>query len=272
MKIILTITILLLMVFYVPVPAHAGCLTVNSPNGGESWVLGSTQNITWTNTCGKTVKLILRKGGLKVGNIATSLPASQTAYSWHVGDYQGGTAGTGTNYKIVIKTMDGSESDASNTYFSIILLEIVTDIKPQVVRWPVDLKMENIFSDSCPYGPDLSGVDAFYAGNIKVHLKNLSSREIRESRVRIAFYDLVKQKNEVVTRNVKAIPPGEEMIVEIVSTPLLIRKSSGIRGAAIPLGLYTDTNMGNNNIGVIRCNTRISDGGGVLENLLDSIM
>jgi hypothetical protein len=32
------------------IPASRGSLTLASPNGGESWTIGSTQNITWTST------------------------------------------------------------------------------------------------------------------------------------------------------------------------------------------------------------------------------
>ena len=113
------IGMVLMLVLAYAVSASAGCLTVNSPNGGESWVLGSVHNITWTNTCNKSVKIVLRKGSVKIGNIITNIPVSQTSYSWTVGTYQGGTAVTGTDYKILIKTMDGSSMDASNGNFSI---------------------------------------------------------------------------------------------------------------------------------------------------------
>ena len=113
------IALAVVVVLLYTIIASAGCLTVNSPNGGESWVLGSVHNITWTNTCNKSVKIVLRKGSVKIGNIITNIPVSQTSYSWTVGTYQGGTAVTGTDYKILIKTMDGSSMDASNGNFSI---------------------------------------------------------------------------------------------------------------------------------------------------------
>ena len=44
-----------------PVPT----LTVTSPNGGESWLAGSTQTVTWTYTgnAGTTAQIDLIKGG-----------------------------------------------------------------------------------------------------------------------------------------------------------------------------------------------------------------
>ncbi len=113
------IALAVVVVLLYTIIASAGCLTVNSPNGGESWVLGSVHNITWTNTCGKAVKIVLRKGAAKIGNIVTNIPANQTVFPWTVGNYQGGTAGTGTDYKVLVKTMDNSAKDASNAYFSI---------------------------------------------------------------------------------------------------------------------------------------------------------
>lgn len=115
-----SILVLLISALFVYTTAvEAGCLRVLSPNGGESWEKGSTQTIRWSNTCGKNVKIILRKDGSKFGTIATNIPSTTTSYSWNVGQTLNGSAPTGSNYKILMKTMDNSDRDASDATFSI---------------------------------------------------------------------------------------------------------------------------------------------------------
>jgi len=101
--------------------AYGGCLTVVSPNGGEVWPPGTSHNILWSSSCppGTNVKIILRKGGARLGRIASGISASEGAYPWVVGQYLGGTAPEGHDYKIVIKTMDNTAIDASDSDFSI---------------------------------------------------------------------------------------------------------------------------------------------------------
>jgi hypothetical protein len=101
--------------------AYGGCLTVVSPNGGEVWPPGTSHNIRWSSSClpGTNVKIILRKGGAYFGKIATNIPASQAVHPWTVGNYQGGTAPQGSDYKILVKTMDNAARDASDADFSI---------------------------------------------------------------------------------------------------------------------------------------------------------
>ncbi|RMG00674.1 MAG: hypothetical protein D6726_10945, partial [Nitrospirae bacterium] len=96
---------------------EAGCLTVTSPNGGENWQIGTRHEIVWSNTCGRNVKIILRKGGRRLGVIAANLSSSQTRYAWTAGNYSGGTAVSGRDYKILIKTMDNTARDLSNASF-----------------------------------------------------------------------------------------------------------------------------------------------------------
>lgn len=98
--------------------AFAAPLTVTSPNGGENWPLLSVKNITWTSDAGGNIKIILFKGGSRLGDIA-GVPASQHSYSWTVGSYEGGTAPQGTDYKIKIRTLDNTQSDLSDQVFTI---------------------------------------------------------------------------------------------------------------------------------------------------------
>ena len=98
----------------------AAALTVTPPNGGESWAKGSTKLITWTAAgVGGNVKLILLKAGVKMGDIAASVPASQQSYSWTVGNYEGGTADPASDYKIRVRTLDNAQNDTSDGTFTI---------------------------------------------------------------------------------------------------------------------------------------------------------
>ena len=90
-------------------------LEMTSPNGGESWELGTTQNITWNaNGYSGTVRLILFQKAAKVGQIAANLPADQGSYAWTVGTHQAGTAPAGILYSIRLLAGDGSQDDFSD--------------------------------------------------------------------------------------------------------------------------------------------------------------
>ncbi len=109
-------------------PAPLATLTLSAPNGGESWVIGSTRNITWTssNVTG-LVDIGLYRGGTnsqnRIGTIRTFVAVSDKTYAWKVGSYTMNTPGTaspGNNYWIVIKGVDApSMSDASNGPFTL---------------------------------------------------------------------------------------------------------------------------------------------------------
>jgi hypothetical protein len=102
------------------VGSSAATLTVTSPNGGENWAQGSPHPITWTaaGVSGK-VKLVLFKAGVKFGDIASDVPASQQNYSWVVGNSDGGMAPAGNDYKVKVRTLDNTVVDLSNGTFTI---------------------------------------------------------------------------------------------------------------------------------------------------------
>jgi hypothetical protein len=96
-------------------------LTITAPNGGETLTLGQTVQITWTaNNVSQKVKLqLIRGGGALVGLIAGNLNAAPGTFTWTLGQYEGGTAGADTNYKIRIRTADNALEDASNSTFTL---------------------------------------------------------------------------------------------------------------------------------------------------------
>ncbi len=99
-----------------PVPSPAGSITVTSPNGGESWVSGSTHPITWTSSgsSGSNVKIEVLKAGAVV---QTMSDANDGSYSGWV--IPSGTA-AGTDYRIrITSATNATISDTSNANFAI---------------------------------------------------------------------------------------------------------------------------------------------------------
>jgi hypothetical protein len=95
-------------------------ITVTSPNGGESWKIGNTRNITWDAPCiSGNVKITLWKSGALVGVIANNLAPATGTYPWIVGQYIGGTAPAGSGYIIKIKEIATMVSDSSNSAFTL---------------------------------------------------------------------------------------------------------------------------------------------------------
>lgn len=93
---------------------------VVAPDGGESWSIGSSREITW-DAPGVTggVKITLWRDGVKVGVIANITDASIGSYSWVVGDYVGGTAVVGTGYRVKIKETGTAVSDWGDGVFTL---------------------------------------------------------------------------------------------------------------------------------------------------------
>lgn len=91
-----------------------------SPNGGQNWTKGTTQDITWSaGGFNGNLKITLWKGGTLVGIIATGVDSTTGTYSWTVGQYNGGTAAIGTDYRIKIKEIGTSIADSSDADFSL---------------------------------------------------------------------------------------------------------------------------------------------------------
>jgi hypothetical protein len=118
-KISLLVVVFLLLL----APLAAQGVKVVSPNGGESWVLNSSHNITWTSTNPGNVKvdIILRNTGGKVGTIKSQVMLSLGSWLWQdVGKLENGTmAPAGTDYTIRIRDTGNTCSDDSNNVFSI---------------------------------------------------------------------------------------------------------------------------------------------------------
>jgi hypothetical protein len=114
------ITMALVLLFAVYGISRPQSLTLTSPNGGESWALGSPQTITWTHS-GFTgnVTILLMKEGVRVGVIQDGVPVVSGHIDWIAGQYIGGTAVAGTGYKIRIKRVGSDLIDNSNQPFTL---------------------------------------------------------------------------------------------------------------------------------------------------------
>jgi hypothetical protein len=102
-----------------PPPADP-TLTLSSPNGGQSWELGSSHPITWSSSnLSGTVSLSLLHDGTELGPIG-SANVSAGSFPWTVGNYTGGRGTVRSGYRIRVRHSSGTPSDDSNADFSII--------------------------------------------------------------------------------------------------------------------------------------------------------
>jgi len=103
--------------------AYAQKVTLLTPNGGETLVLGSPLMITWTYSklTGNETLVIALEGISDYGAIAYS-KVSQGSYEWLAGKKMEGTfAKPASDYKIIIELVDNdSVYDLSNASFSIV--------------------------------------------------------------------------------------------------------------------------------------------------------
>jgi len=97
-------------------------ITVTSPNGGERWIVGSSQAITWT-TAGTVanVKIEYTRSKGSSWKIITSSTANTGSYTWTIPD----TVSSHCRIKIS-EASDGTPTDTGDGFFSI--------IKPPFIR------------------------------------------------------------------------------------------------------------------------------------------
>jgi subtilisin family serine protease len=99
----------------------SGAFTVLSPNGGESWDLASTEEITWTTASVSSPLIIqLYQGESFVGKIAQDVDPSTGSYTWTIGQLVSGTAPVGMNYRVRIIEKASGTYDRSDGTFELI--------------------------------------------------------------------------------------------------------------------------------------------------------
>jgi hypothetical protein len=99
--------------FRIPTPPCS--IAVIAPNGGESWVEGSTHAITWSSAhCGESVRIDLLSGGTSCSVIALSTPNTGTI-TWNVES----CAGASGPWKIRVTDLVSQAADESDQAFLI---------------------------------------------------------------------------------------------------------------------------------------------------------
>jgi len=100
--------------FLIPGDTVSASVTVNSPNGGESWAGGGAQSITWSATGVTNVKLEYTLDGGTWSVITSSTSASTGSYTWTVPN----SASTAARVR-VSDAANSAVSDTSNAAFTI---------------------------------------------------------------------------------------------------------------------------------------------------------
>ncbi len=94
-------------------PPPSNAITVVSPNGGESWLAGTSYTIMWTSNISDNVKIELYKAGNIFYTIANST-SNVGNYLWTIPD----TLHSGNDFKVKITSvLDGSINDYSDSGF-----------------------------------------------------------------------------------------------------------------------------------------------------------
>jgi len=137
--------LILAIIIFAAASSYAATFHVTSPNGGENLCRNKAFTITWTATGVTTpIRIVLRKGTVRLGDIAIGLPTGTTSFTWsNPSTYIGGTAPAGSDYKIRVRSDDSTseptEYDDSDAFFSItnacLVSRAPTD-RPQPLKFP----------------------------------------------------------------------------------------------------------------------------------------
>ena len=101
----------------------ASPITVNSPNGGEAWIIGATQGIAWGSSgVSGNVNIFLYKGTSNLGAIATNIPVGNGVYNWKTGYLKNGTrVALGSTYRVsIVSALNKTIKAMSKAYFSLV--------------------------------------------------------------------------------------------------------------------------------------------------------
>jgi hypothetical protein len=110
------------LVFTISLPPT---ITVTKPNGGENWLTGSTQVITWTSTGSVgNVKIEYSTNNGSFWSIITSSMGNTGTYSWNVPNTPS------TNCRVRIGETDGNPIDISDAVFTITQAQSITVTAP----------------------------------------------------------------------------------------------------------------------------------------------
>ena len=97
-----------------------------NPNGGESWTVGTEEEITWeySGLSGNVNLMLFKKdkegGVVQIVNIARDIPINSRSYTWKVGKHASGTVSPYEMFSVEIQTPDRKYKDQSDLTFSVV--------------------------------------------------------------------------------------------------------------------------------------------------------
>ncbi|MFB1481202.1 lamin tail domain-containing protein [Corallococcus sp. RDP092CA] len=131
--------------FLIPGDGATSSVTVLSPNGGESWVAGSSHTITWTasgisnvkveySLNGSTWTTITSSTGASSGSVAWTVPSSATTSAWvRVSDASNASVNDLSNAAFAITT--GGSGGTGNVFINEVLInEAGSDVNGEFVE------------------------------------------------------------------------------------------------------------------------------------------
>ncbi|MCZ6702709.1 MAG: T9SS type A sorting domain-containing protein [Ignavibacteria bacterium] len=183
-------------------------INVTSPNGGESWLIGSLHEIIWTDQLDGDVQILLYRGGILHTIVATST-SSDGSITWNVPSIE-----EGNDYKIkivsVITDEVFDESDSNFTFTNFI------DVTDQFNGIPLNYELLQNYPN--PFNPTTT---IYYALP-------------KESSVELKIYDILG--NEIMTFNEKEQSAGYHKIEFDAA-----RYNSGVYIYRLQAGIFVET-------------------------------
>lgn len=133
---------------------------------------------------------------------------------------------------------------------------------PTAAEKTVDLAVVDIYAHNCAC--ELQGVDALYFNKIQVEISAQFKFAVSDSAVigllKVTYFDLMSGRNESreVMLQAYLFRRGPTALVDVVTTPLLIKKSVGVTAEVKVAGEATrDPNPANNKKTVNICKVRL---------------
>ena len=127
------------------------------------------------------------------------------------------------------------------------------------LKLKTDLRVDVIHSSRCA-SCDLPGIDAFYMGNILVDVSNHKAAGVgvpTESILKVTYFDLMQGQMVTVTKNLTKMHPYPTnpwtlQRYTVVSNPVLVKKSVGIKAEIKPRPTNITDPVPANNIKIVK--------------------